>query len=763
MVKGFWRKLGANKPLNQMIFISAGTLAGIVFLLVNILSAQYESFACDEIYRSASGRINQATSTIQFLSEYVNTLLMQCSQSSNVNKLFMAENYSSSEIYNAKRELDNIRYNNSKIYSIYVYDQYSDVIFESCEFSREFENKREQFYDTGFLACMQDMENIRVFTPVVRTIPVIRDNAPETYMKVLTYFYFEPYFGSAQEKHSIIAFNVSISWMQEALGHFYGATPDVNDIEIVDRNGQIVFSDKEALIGSPYADTELLQNILDSDKDYGYFVEKQGGRLITFSRSSYTGYEDWLFIADGDLRTVMEPVRDLRTLVYLITGAVLLVSILGLTAVLRRFSAPIRQAFHKAQLLEREQKEKQKREAAEYVKQLLEGDIEEDTSVIREKFERFHIKYDFSEDNTLVLLSLDDRSSLHRKFRNRYADVLHTAEEMIKTAFAAYFDKTLSVEWREGVLIMVVCVPKEENARLRKTLEKIVDEVSRNLQEAIPCTVSVSISSRGESIKDLPFLMTEALEIHTYRYLYGYGKVLDAGVMENRTQESYLYPKEAEKEVLGCLFAGKQEETGAAYENYVKTLSCMSVPEIRISFLLLADAIKYASRNTVAETSNVLMNFEQFFAKIQSLETMEEVNHLFLHLFQEITEMIEEQKNARYAELIHYVEEYVREHYGRIELSIQEIAGKTDMSAAYLGRIFKQHTDTTFTEYLTGYRLERACEELLDSDRTVGEISDRVGFTNSSYFYLVFKKYLNCTPTQYRKNGKEQAASSDEA
>lgn len=105
------------------------------------------------------------------------------------------------------------------------------------------------------------------------------------------------------------------------------------------------------------------------------------------------------------------------------------------------------------------------------------------------------------------------------------------------------------------------------------------------------------------------------------------------------------------------------------------------------------------------------------FCKIQSLETIEEVNHLFTNLFREIAEIIGAQKSTRYAELVDQVKRYVGEHYGKIDLSIQEIAESMDMSGAYLGRIFKQHTQMAFTEYLTRYRLKVACEELLGSEK----------------------------------------------
>ena len=740
-----------NKHLNRIIFASTASLAVIVLLLTYILSSHYETMACEEIYRNASSSINQTTSTVRFLSESVNSLLLQCAQSPEVNKLFLAQKYSGTELYNVKRKLDTLRFNNSKIYSIYVYDKYGKTIFESGEFSQGFESSAADFYDTGFVEYLDKLDTVKVFTPVVRTVPVFRSNAPESSIKVLTFFYFEPYFG-AEEKNTILAFNVDMRWMSDALGYFNGASPNGNNIEIVSRDGTVIFSGKEAQIGTQYGDAEVLEKIRNAESKYGYFVMDGAKRLISYSRPNQTGYEDWIFISSSDLGMVLKPIREVKHFVYLFTGIILLVSIIGLVGILLHLGMPIKQAFNKAKLLEKEQEEKRRREAEEYMKLLLAGDMEENTNLIRERFEQLHIAYDFSAKNRLVLISMDDRNSLRRRFRSGYPEVVQKINEKLEEVFGRYYENPIRVDWQDGITLMVVCFLDMEEEEQKARLQEIFDEITDALQQEVQCGVSFSLSSTGQSIKDLPFLLAEALEVHTYRYLYGYGQLLTNDLIRDEKETAYVYPKEQEKEILSALFAGKEEEALAAYGKYVEMLYPMTVPEIKISFLLLADAVKYASRNTVVETSNVLLNFEQFFAKIQSLETIEEVNHLFTNLFREIAEIIGAQKSTRYAELVDQVKRYVGEHYGKIDLSIQEIAESMDMSGAYLGRIFKQHTQMAFTEYLTRYRLKVACEELLGSEKTVNEISDSIGFTNSSYFYLVFKKYLNCTPTQYRKN-----------
>ncbi len=753
-MNGLQRKITENKHLNRIIFTSTATLAVIVLLLTHILSSHYETMACEEIYRNASSSINQTTSAVRFLSESVNSLLLQCAQNPEVNRLFLTQSYSGTELYNIKRELDSIRYNNSKIYSIYVYDKYEKVIYESGEFPQGFVCPVGDFYDTGFTEYLDRLGSVKVFTPVVRTVPVIRSNAPESSIKVLTYFYFEPYFG--EEKNTVLAFNVDMNWMRDALGYFNGANPGGNDIEIVSRDGTVIFSAREAQIGMPYEDAAVLDEIRNAEEEYGYFVMDGAKRLISYSNSDQTGYEDWIFISGSDLEQVLKPIREVKHFVYLFTGILLLVSIIGLGGILLHLGTPIRQAFHKAKLLDTAQEEKRRREASEYIKLLLVGDTDENTSQIREKFEQLHITYDFAAENRLILISMDDRNSLRRKFRSSYPQVVQKINRRLEEVFGRYYENPIRVDWQDGIALMIVCFQDMDEAAQRARLQKIFEEITDALQQEVQCGVSFCLSSTGQSIKDLSFLLAEALEVHTYRYLYGYGQLLTNDLLRDQEETAYVYPKDQEKEILSAVFAGKDGEALSAYEKYVEMLYPMTVPEIKISFLLLADAIKYASRNTVAETSNVLLNFEHFFAKIQSLETIEEVNHLFTNLFREIGEMVREQKSARYTELIEQVERYVGEHYGKVDLSIQEIAESMDMSGAYLGRIFKQHTDMPFTEYLTRHRLKVACEELLGSEKTVNEISDSIGFTNSSYFYLVFKKYLNCTPTQYRKNGAEQ-------
>ena len=73
-----------------------------------------------------------------------------------------------------------------------------------------------------------------------------------------------------------------------------------------------------------------------------------------------------------------------------------------------------------------------------------------------------------------------------------------------------------------------------------------------------------------------------------------------------------------------------------------------------------------------------------------------------------------------------------------------------NISANYLSAVFSQEMGTTFVEYLTAKRMEKARELLRSSDLRSGEVAVAVGYKDPHYFSFLFKKTQGCTPRDYR-------------
>lgn len=104
---------------------------------------------------------------------------------------------------------------------------------------------------------------------------------------------------------------------------------------------------------------------------------------------------------------------------------------------------------------------------------------------------------------------------------------------------------------------------------------------------------------------------------------------------------------------------------------------------------------------------------------------------------------------ARY----HRISKYIFNNYDS-NITLQEIAKKEFLSPHYLSHEIKYATGYSFTDLVNQTRVEESVKLLLDSDLSISDISDEVGFSHVRYLNKNFKNYYGCTPLQYRKKNK---------
>jgi len=89
---------------------------------------------------------------------------------------------------------------------------------------------------------------------------------------------------------------------------------------------------------------------------------------------------------------------------------------------------------------------------------------------------------------------------------------------------------------------------------------------------------------------------------------------------------------------------------------------------------------------------------------------------------------------------------------GASKIYIEDLALEANMNVQYFCRFFKSVIGKTPVEYINSYRIEKATELLQTETLSISNIALSVGIDNFSYFVKQFKKYKNCTPSQYRKS-----------
>lgn len=82
-------------------------------------------------------------------------------------------------------------------------------------------------------------------------------------------------------------------------------------------------------------------------------------------------------------------------------------------------------------------------------------------------------------------------------------------------------------------------------------------------------------------------------------------------------------------------------------------------------------------------------------------------------------------------------------------------AKKNGYDSSYLSRQFKQYVGCSYSTYREKYRIERAKNELIFTSLSIEEISNSLGFYDSSHFYNRFCKRERVSPTNFRDTYKK--------
>ncbi|MBE6680596.1 MAG: helix-turn-helix domain-containing protein [Ruminococcaceae bacterium] len=91
---------------------------------------------------------------------------------------------------------------------------------------------------------------------------------------------------------------------------------------------------------------------------------------------------------------------------------------------------------------------------------------------------------------------------------------------------------------------------------------------------------------------------------------------------------------------------------------------------------------------------------------------------------------------------------YIKENYTS-PITLEDICRQMNLSKQYCMRIFKKHMNTTINDYILDLRMRHAAYLLSSTYMNVNQAADYLGFSGTSYFSRVFKKYYGVAPSDY--------------
>ncbi len=121
--------------------------------------------------------------------------------------------------------------------------------------------------------------------------------------------------------------------------------------------------------------------------------------------------------------------------------------------------------------------------------------------------------------------------------------------------------------------------------------------------------------------------------------------------------------------------------------------------------------------------------------------------------FLTICQRVSNQRMTLSQDLINGMLTYIHENLGDPSLSITTLTEKFKISAPTLQKRLRAAVGQTFSAYVETARMNQARQELMETDRTVQEISESCGYTSPNSFYKAYKRCFGEAPLDIRKKG----------
>lgn len=579
---------------------------------------------------------------------------------------------------------------------------------------------------------------------------------------VLTFVLLPSYYSPLSSKGAIVI-NMSTDTIQDLIGGYRNEA--VDSLHVIDDKGTIITHSDRSRFMENVSQESYVQSILESDAESGYFTRSIDGRksLVTYVKSKDM---NWTYISVSQYQNLLFNMQALRTSALVLALACFVVSMFLSIWLTHHAYNPIRHLLEKMSTIPKmkenrrqinefaildttyaEMTEKMKSMESEasvarqaHVLQLLKGG---DETAFRRLAREGKGPYFLAV--VLLLDSLDGSPGGEDEDLQSYssAAVAQAAQHMLEpegASVATVGDGTIAI-----ILPM-------KQSRLPLHVVGMLEELQGEMLSTLRVSVTVGIGTAAQTYEELRESFDCAQSCFQQRFFAGKGRMFHGDPVNAAESEhsEAQYPDKREKRIIEAIKLQQRDKLEKEIDQWIKEIRDYNYHEVMFFInQFIGGLYKQLNVHTVKnrESADLFLDFTRRITRFQTLqETADALKDLALRL----CSLSEESGAVRHAEVVDFIQMYVRKHYARPDMSLEQVAGEVKLSRSYVGKLFKAHCELSFNDYLNAVRLEKARELLASTEESVQSISEQVGILNTTYFYTLFKKHYQISPAQFR-------------
>ncbi|WP_379161514.1 AraC family transcriptional regulator [Paenibacillus sp. sgz5001063] len=307
----------------------------------------------------------------------------------------------------------------------------------------------------------------------------------------------------------------------------------------------------------------------------------------------------------------------------------------------------------------------------------------------------------------------------------------------------------LSFTEMDGMLAAVMNISAERKTCWKEDIEEALAQTLEFIERKYHLQIVMAGSELHTGLNSLHQGYLQALEAQEYRLVLEENVSVWYGDIEPQQTDYYLSLND-EVVFINLIKSGELEKASGLVDEVLDQFfgSQVSVELVRYAMIDLSSSIMKAvpqetQRSKLWEEWRPLKRLLVCTTRGEFRQELMELTAIACGMANEKLTLM---SNAGIGE---EVAAYVKDNYADINLSVSMIGAHFGITPQYVSKLFKEQTGQGLHDYISQIRTAEA-KALLQDGVTIEEISMRVGFSSSSAFIRVFKKYEGITPGRFK-------------
>lgn len=334
---------------------------------------------------------------------------------------------------------------------------------------------------------------------------------------------------------------------------------------------------------------------------------------------------------------------------------------------------------------------------------------------------------------------------------NKTAQNVFSTKEIsltLKKHMEHHFDNCITFHYKGIQFITLIGVNKKTKY---EDISTAINDIVENLMSDAfnGYNITALLSNFYSHIEDCKKAFKDIKMCTAYQTIKSIKKVITASNID-MASDIYFSTDSAEK-LTNYLLTGNQEECINTINEVLDNNIEYNINYMEFTYIVtnLFTYIINAMAVIGIDRSQIVKFESEFWKIINGRRNCYEVKVFFVRVIEYTVDNLEYNSSQNKLNK-EFIIQYINLHYSE-DLYLEKMADIVGTTPKYFSNFFKKAFGINFVDYLNRVRISHAKEYLKNSDISINELSNKLGYNHSRTFTSIFKKYIGIPPTEYRK------------